>query len=168
MDQLLKFNMLVLFLAFSFMLVWIILGYESLYSGINCCSYRTHLEASEARGVYENSQMLNWEQILSCVSDSEVPVLNGMPNSSFFTPDIHSESFISSHSPKANYSSETLGESQWEGVDNAGSLPAPHLHPRGAIRLGGCDASLGGALLPRLFSTLPFPSFSLHLFFCIF
>ena len=51
MDHLLKFNMLVLDLACSFLLVWIILGYESVYSGINCCSYRAHLEASEAQGV---------------------------------------------------------------------------------------------------------------------
>lgn len=113
----------------------------------------------------ENSQMLNWQWIPSCVGELVMPVLNGMPNSSLLTPDIHSESLfhLSFHSPKENYSSETLGDSQGEGVDNAGSLPTPHLHPQGAIRLGGCDVGLGGLSSPHLFITLPSPSFSLHL-----
>lgn len=66
----------------------------------------------------ENSQMLNQEQIPSCVSHL---VLNGMTSSSF-TTNIHSESLFhpSFHSPKANYSSETLGENQGGGVDCAG------------------------------------------------
>lgn len=157
-----------LFFSFSFLLF--IFGCESVYKGINCWCYRTHLEASGTRGVCLNLTDVQLRKTLICVSDSVLlmPVVNEVLLQlllflfflqlifilKMFHPSFHSS--IRGYFSNTDSGRESVRRSQLYCLVSCTTST-----PTGMHRLGGCDVSQGGVPLSLTLSLSFSPCHSL-------